>query len=140
VPPGAIGQFAKDDATVMDDKECFDVIDLVNVIEHFEEDEKVLANLALEIVSGGALLITVPQHRWFWSATDDYACHVRRYKRDELVLKVVRAGMEVEYVSSVVSLLLPLMWLSRFRAKKVSVDPMREFKIPRWLNAGLKGV
>lgn len=46
----------------------------------------------------------------------------------------------MEYVSSFVSLLLPLMWLSRIRTKKVVVDPMSEFKIPRWLNAGLKGV
>jgi SAM-dependent methyltransferase len=132
--------FRRLDATVMVDKECFDVISAFDVIEHIEEDEKVLANLARAIVPGGALMITVPQHRWLWSATDDYACHVRRYTRDELVLKVVRAGLEVEYVSSFVSLLLPLMWLSRIRAKKVVVDPMSEFKIPRWLNAGLEGV
>jgi SAM-dependent methyltransferase len=124
----------------MEDKECFDVIGAFDVIEHIKEDEKVLANLARAIVPGGALLITVPQHRWLWSATDDYACHVRRYTRDELILKVVRAGMEVEYVSSFVSLLLPLMWLSRLRAKKEVVDPMSEFKIPSWLNAGLEGV
>lgn len=69
-------------ATVMEDKKCFDVIGAFDVIEHIEEDEKVLANLARAIVPGGALLITVPQHRWLWSATDDYACHVRRYTRD----------------------------------------------------------
>lgn len=132
--------FRKLDATVMEDKDCFDVIGAFDVIEHIEEDEKVFSNLARAIVPGGALLITVPQHRWLWSATDDYACHVRRYTRDELVLKVVRAGLEVEYVSSFVSLLLPLMWLSRIRAKKAVVDPMSEFKIPRWLNAGLEGV
>lgn len=132
--------FRRLDATVMEDKECFDVIGAFDVIEHIEEDEKVLANLARAVVPGGALLITVPQHRWLWSAMDDYACHVRRYTRDELVLKVVRVGLEVEYVSSFVSLLLPLMWLSRLRAEKAVVDPMSEFKIPGWLNAGLEGV
>lgn len=132
--------FRRLDATVMEDKECFEVIGAFDVIEHIEEDEKVLANLARAIVPGGSLVITVPQHRWLWSATDDFACHVRRYTRDELVLKVVRAGLEVKSVSSFVSLLLPLMWLSRIRAKKAVVDPMREFKIPRWLNAGLEVV
>ena len=48
--------------------------------------------------------------------------------------------MGVEYISSFVSLLLPLIWLSRLRAKKAVVDPMSEFKIPRWLNVGLEGV
>ncbi len=86
------------------------------------------------------MLITVPQHRWLWSAMDDFACHVRRHTRDELVLKVVRAGLQVEYVSSFVSLLFPLMWLSQIRAKKAVVNPMSEFKFSRWLNAGLEGV
>jgi hypothetical protein len=45
---GAIGQFPKEDATEIDDKECFDVIGVVNVIEHFEEHEKVLAILRLK--------------------------------------------------------------------------------------------
>lgn len=124
----------------MDDKECFDVIGAFDVLEHIDEDEKVLANLTHAIVPGGVLLITVPQHRWLWSAMDEYACHVRRYTRDELVSKVGRAGMEVEYVSSFVSLLLPLMWLSRLRVKQATVDPMSEFKIPSWLNAGLEAV
>ena len=132
--------FRRLDATAMDDKERFDVIGAFDVLEHIEEDEKVFLNLARAILPGGALLVTVPQHRWLWSAMDDHACHVRRYTRDELISKVVRTGLEVEYVSSFVSLLLPLMWLSRLRAKKAVVDPMSEFKIPGWLNAGLEGV
>lgn len=52
----------------------------------------------------GSLLITAPQHRLLCSATEDYACQVRRYTCDELV-KVLRAGMGVEHGSSFVSLL-----------------------------------
>lgn len=132
--------FRQLDATVMDDIDCFDAIGAFDVLEHIDEDEKVIANLARATVPGGVLLITVPQHRWLWSAVDEHACHVRRYTRGELVSKVERAGLQVEYVSSFVSMLLPLMWLSRLRAKKDIDDPMREFKIPRWLNAGLESV
>lgn len=132
--------FRQIDATTMDDIERFDVIGAFDVLEHIEDDEKVIANLSRAIMPGGVLLLTVPQHRWLWSAMDEYACHVRRYSRDELVSKVRRAGLDVEYVSSFVSLLLPLMWLSRVRAKDASVDPMSEFKISRWLNAGLEAV
>lgn len=132
--------FRRLDATTMSDKECFDVIGAFDVLEHIDEDDKVIANLTRAMIPGGVLVITVPQHRWLWSALDEYACHVRRYTRVELVSKVSRAGVEVEYVSSFVSLLLPLMWLSRLRVKRAAVDPMSEFKIPRWLNAGLEAV
>lgn len=136
--PSAV--FQQLDATTMVDVESFDLIGVFDVLEHIDEDEKVIANLARATNPGGALLITVPQHRWLWSGIDEYACHVRRYTRDELVAKVKRAGLDIEYVSSFVSLLLPLMWLSRVRSKQRIIDPMREFKIPRWLNAVLEAV
>ncbi|AZL67616.1 class I SAM-dependent methyltransferase [Pseudomonas oryziphila] len=132
--------FQQLDATIMSDVERFDVIGAFDVLEHIEEDEKVIENLARAITSGGVLLITVPQHAWLWSKVDEYACHVRRYSRPEIVAKVEKAGIRVQYVSSFVSLLLPLMWLSRLRARNQVIDPMSEFKIPRWLNAVLESV
>lgn len=127
------------DAVTMDDADAFDVIGSFDVIEHIEQDEVVLANLVRALRRGGTLVLTVPQHRWLWSATDDYARHVRRYSRRELLEKTRRAGLETIYVSSFVTLLLPLMWLSRKRAQLAS-DPMAEFRIPRWLNATLAAV
>lgn len=132
--------FRRLDARAMDENEFFDVIGVFDVLEHIEEDDIVIANLCRAMIPGGVLMITVPQHRWLWSATDEYACHVRRYKRDELISKVTSSGLTVEYVSSFVSLLLPLMWLSRIRTKAAIVDPMRELKIPRLLNAVLESV
>ena len=87
------------------------------------------------------MIITVPQHRWLWSVTDEQACHVRRYTKKELVYKVESTGLRVEYVSSFVSLLLPLMILSRLLTKSDKQrDPMYEFRIPGWLNRSLEKV
>jgi 2-polyprenyl-3-methyl-5-hydroxy-6-metoxy-1,4-benzoquinol methylase len=127
------------DATLLDEVDRYDVVGAFDVIEHIEQDETVLRNLARAIRPGGSLVLTVPQHRWLWSQVDEYACHVRRYSRAELVAKVQQAGLQVSYASSFVSLLVPLMWLSRKRTSKQH-DPMTEFNIPRWLNYTLQTV
>ena len=126
--------FSKLDARKMKDDERFDCIGAFDVIEHINEDELVLSNLCRALKQDGALVITVPQHRWLWSAVDEYACHVRRYSRSELVGKVIESGLTVEYVTSFVSLLVPFMWLNRLRAIDTNYDPMNEFRIPNWLN------
>jgi len=126
--------FMELDARLMTDQDCYDVIGAFDVIEHIEEHEQVLANLTHGLRQGGKLLLTVPQHRWLWSLTDERACHVRRYRRHELIDKVKRAGLRVEYVTSFVSLLVPLMWLSRRRKHADEYDSMREFQISGWLN------
>lgn len=120
---------------------AFDVIGAFDVIEHIEEDESVLREMHRALQPCGVLLITVPQHRWLWSAQDEYAHHVRRYTRSELLEKVERAGFSPLWHTSFVSILLPVMLLSRMRSGKGdAADPCREFRIPAWLNSTLYAV
>ncbi len=130
--------FQQLDATAMEDKNRYDVIGAFDVIEHIEHDEKVLCNLGRALKNGGTLMITVPQHRWLWSAVDEHACHLRRYTRAELVEKVARTGLKVDYVSSFVSLLVPVMWLARLNASKDGYEPMSEFSISPLVNKTLE--
>lgn len=117
----------------------FDVVGAFDVVEHIQEDEAVLAQVHAALKPGGHLLLTVPQHQWLWSPSDDYARHERRYSAAELQRKVESAGFTVLRSGSFVSLLLPLMLVSRLASKrKASVfDPLDEFKLPLWLNASL---
>ena len=126
--------FTQQDARKMDEEDLYDVIGAFDVIEHINEDELVLSNLSRALKSRGTLLVTVPQHRWLWSVVDEHACHVRRYTRGELVRKVTRSGLTVEYMTSFVSLLVPFMWLNRLRASRANYNPMDEFRISSWLN------
>lgn len=112
----------------------FDVAGVFDVLEHVEEDEAVLAELARTIRPGGGLVVTVPQHRWLWSAVDDYSHHKRRYGRRELVAKLERAGFEVRRVTSFVTVLLPVMALSRVMRRRQAteaLDPYADFRLPR---------
>lgn len=100
----------------------FDAIGAYDVLEHIEEDERVLAAMYRALRPGGGIALTVPQHRWLWSSADDAAHHVRRYAADELRHKAVRAGFEVRLETSFVSLLLPAMFLSRLAQRKGRTD------------------
>ena len=102
-------------------QEEFDLVGAFDVLEHIEEDEAVLTQMYQACKPGGGIVLTVPQHRWLWSRVDDFAHHKRRYARAELVEKVVRAGFRIEYTTSFVSLLLPLMLASR-GLKKTGAD------------------
>ena len=65
--------------------ECeFDVVGAFDVLEHLVEDEKALAQMFNAARPGGGLLVTVPQQRYLWSASDEHAMHQRRYSRAEL--------------------------------------------------------
>jgi SAM-dependent methyltransferase len=94
----------------------FDVVGAFDVLEHVAEDEVVLEQMRKAARRDGAgVLLTVPQHRWLWSTSDEAAGHVRRYSLDELRQKVMRAGLELIRVTSFVSLLFPAMAASRLR-------------------------
>ncbi|WP_454841335.1 class I SAM-dependent methyltransferase [Pseudomonas hormoni] len=130
--------FLQIDATAMKDVAQYDVIGAFDVIEHIEQDQLALDNLARALEKNGTLLVTVPQHQWLWSEVDEFACHVRRYTRTDLIQKVETAGLSVKYTSSFVSFLVPLMWLSRIRSSKGDYDPMTEFHIPKFINRVLE--
>ena len=91
----------------------FDVIGAFDVLEHIPEDEIVLAQMFKAVKPGGGVVVTVPQHDFLWSVTDDFSHHQRRYSQQEMLQKMKRAGFTVQYCTSFVSLWLPMMWLSR---------------------------
>jgi SAM-dependent methyltransferase len=128
--------FMQMDARQVPFAEEFDVIGAFDVIEHIEEDEKVLFQLYRAIKPGGVLLLTVPQHPWLWSASDEYACHVRRYTCKQIEQKVFKAGFKLLRSTSFVTSLLPVMMLSRMMHKQKikEFNPLSELKINVALN------
>ena len=130
------------DARRMPFREEFDVIGAFDVLEHVKEDEEVLSQMYQATRKGGGILVTVPHHPFLWSPVDDYARHARRYKTLELKDKVRRAGFEVTRVTSFVSLLLPLMILSRFKQRLTGevIDPTSELRINSVMSTALERI
>lgn len=104
--------------------EHFDVIGAFDVLEHIEEDEAVLAQVHNALKPDGRIILSVPQHMWLWSATDDYACHARRYSARELKEKLATAGFQIERSTSFVFFLLPAMLASRLGKKNVATEDL----------------
>jgi SAM-dependent methyltransferase len=120
----------------------FDVVGAFDVLEHIGEDEVALVQMFQATKPGGGIMLTVPQHRWLWSAVDEYSFHKRRYTRKDLGEKVGRAGFEIICITSFVFFLLPLMLLSRLRQRRSqdTFDPLSEYKIGDRLNMALEKV
>jgi SAM-dependent methyltransferase len=120
----------------------FEVMSAFDVLEHIEDDEKVLKQMYRAVRQGGGIILTVPQHPFVWNRTDDYARHVRRYTAQELRAKVEMAGFKVQRMTSFVSILFPLMMMSRLkdRLSASRFDPMSELKINNLLNTLLEKI
>ena len=107
-------EFAQMDARKIPFVEEFDLVGAFDVIEHIPEDELVLKEIYKSLKPDGGAIITVPQHPWLWSNTDERAGHKRRYTKKELVNKLEQAGFKIVFSSSFITLLFPFMLASRF--------------------------
>lgn len=123
-------------------REEFDLIGAFDMLEHVKEDEEVLAQMYQATRMRGGILLTVPQHPFLWSEVDEYARHVRRYSSRELRAKVERAGFEIMRTTSFVSLLLPLMSISRLnkRSSNQGFDASSEIGISGPINSLLERI
>lgn len=128
------------DGRMMDYEAIFDVVCAFDVLEHIDDDELILRRLLAAARPGGGVIVTVPQHPWLWSQTDEFACHRRRYRRSQLVARVRRAGFDLVRVTSFVSLLLPGMAAARAKGRRpgAAYDPVAELTPPPRLNAALE--
>ena len=120
----------------------FDVVAAFDVLEHIEEDEKVLQQMYAAVKPGGGIIITVPQHPWLWSGMDDYSFHKRRYTKAGLMNKVGQAGFGCVWTTSFTTLLLPAMMFSRWRLKGYTegFDPQVEYRSSIRMNKTLSGI
>jgi SAM-dependent methyltransferase len=125
------------------EKRAYDMVAILDVLEHVEEDREALVSIAERLKPGGRILITVPAHPWMWSAHDEVNHHKRRYTRKSLRAVVEAAGLKLEMMSWFNSLLFPLAAtaraIGRITGKSDSDDAMPPAAINRLLE-GLFGI
>lgn len=76
-----------------------DVVFMLDVLEHIEDDRKTLAGIHQLLEPGGACFLSVPAHPFLWSDHDERNEHKRRYSRRELREKLIAAGFRVHRIS-----------------------------------------
>ncbi len=62
----------------------FDIVTCLDVIEHIDEDQSAVNEIARVIRPGGLLVLTVPAFQVFWSDHDVINHHKRRYRRNDV--------------------------------------------------------
>jgi len=89
------------------DAGAYDLIVMLDVLEHIPDDAGALAFLHDKLATGGRLLLTVPAAPWMWSAHDLAHHHQRRYTAATLTRVVERSGYRVRHITHFNTLLFP---------------------------------
>lgn len=92
----------------------FDLVCLLDVIEHVEDDLAALQKVQRLLKPGGRVLITAPAYRWLWSEHDVVHHHFRRYQASKLAGKMAGSGLRVLRSGYFNTLLFPLVLMVRF--------------------------
>jgi SAM-dependent methyltransferase len=128
-------QFLQADARKLPFKNEFDLVGAFDVLEHIVDDDLVIENIKQSLQPGGGVILTVPQHPWLWSKTDELACHKRRYPRKKLANMLRMHGFDILNDTSFMFFLLPLMVMQRLiESRKCNYDANNELTLPGWVD------
>jgi glycosyltransferase involved in cell wall biosynthesis len=72
----------------------FDTLICLNVIEHLEDDLKIMRNISSLLAPGGRAIVLVPQGAWLYGTLDRVLGHVKRYSKEELLNLGEKAGFK----------------------------------------------
>lgn len=95
----------------------FDLVCLLDVLEHIGDDEEALSRAGRLLCPSGKLLVTVPAYSWLWSAHDEVHHHRRRYTAKMLRQKARNANLTVGKLGYFNTLLFPVIALARIIEK-----------------------
>ncbi len=96
-------------------RDRWDLIFLLDVLEHIEEEKRALVELQAALRPGGLLFITTPALRFFWSWNDEAVQHHRRYSHADFQRLADAVGMELLDSRYFMFFLSPLYLLARWK-------------------------
>jgi SAM-dependent methyltransferase len=105
-----------------------DVVLLLDVLEHLDDEAGALATARRALAPDGALVVTVPAYAWLWSGHDVALGHRRRYTAARLRSVVADAGFSVARLTYFGTLLFPALALMR-ATKRVMGDSSHDLRL-----------
>lgn len=118
----------------------FDLVALLDVLEHVADDRAALSSIRAKLKPGGKLLVAVPANPWMWSAHDVAHHHHRRYRKSQLAAVAREAGYAIDLLSPFNSLLFPLIAAARAAGKVSGRESADDSLPPKPLNAALRAI
>lgn len=110
-----------------------------DVICNIQNDTAAFAEIRRALKPNGVLIAQLPAYQWLWSAHDVAVGHKYRYTARDLTEKIERAGLRVERITYLNTLLFPLIALMRFARRPAAGDGAESdlTPLPHVLNGGL---
>lgn len=106
----------------------WDLIFLLDVLEHIPDQRKALREIHAALSPGGLLFLTAPALQVFWTWNDAACGHVRRYSRRDLKRLAAACGYRCLEARYFLFFLSPLLFASRlatsFRAQRLSKEAL----------------
>jgi 2-polyprenyl-3-methyl-5-hydroxy-6-metoxy-1,4-benzoquinol methylase len=110
-------------------QERWDVVFLLDVIEHCPNDIEIMKQVFSALKPGGRLFITTPALMNFWSYNDVLANHLKRYNKSDFEELAKKANLKLIDSYYFMFFLSPLYWLVRkFKFSKNKINLERAFK------------
>ncbi len=104
--------------------ETFDIVTMLDVVEHVEDDGKAMKEAMRVCRKDGLLLFILPAYQWLWSSNDVAYHHKKRYSKKMVLDLISRSGLKIESISFFNMLLFPVFVIATFY-KKVFPDHTR---------------
>jgi SAM-dependent methyltransferase len=98
---------------------CVDAVVALNVLEHIEDDQAALAQIARILKPNGAAYLEVPAGERLYDIYDELLHHHRRYSARVLRARAEAAGLQVEWVSHLGFLVFPLFVAAKTRNQRL---------------------
>ena len=108
----------------------FDLITMLDVVEHAEDDLGLLRDALPLLGDRGRLLVTVPAFPSLWSAHDEMLHHKRRYTRDLLRRRITEAGFVIEHITFFNTFLFPVALARRTLGRLAGMEQTHDLDIP----------
>jgi integrase/2-polyprenyl-3-methyl-5-hydroxy-6-metoxy-1,4-benzoquinol methylase len=131
-----VGSFATRyqlDLLDLDWREEWDIVFLLDVLEHIPDHEAVLRQVHRSMRPGGLLFVTTPALKFFWTYNDELAHHQRRYSKQDFRMLGKQVHLELLRTEYFMFFLSPALLFSRilFRPPASATPEQRQNHLTR---------
>jgi SAM-dependent methyltransferase len=108
----------------------FDLVCLLDVLEHIDDDRAALRRVRGLLRPGGRLLLTVPAYQWLYGAHDRAHHHRRRYSAADVRRRAREAGLETQRCGYFNTFLFPLVVARRIGQRRGEATDSADAALP----------